>query len=145
VIGQDRPDTFLHLAAKLGIEKRVQFLSGRDDIPRFLLGADVLIHPAYRENTGTVLLEAAVAGLPVLTTAVCGYSHYIREYDVGVVVDEPFSQITLNEALSNMLLDDQRRAHWQANALRMAETADIYSLFDRAADFIVHAAKRKTL
>lgn len=145
VIGQDRPDIFLHLATKLGIGKRIQFLSGRDDIPRFLLGADVLIHPAYRENTGTVLLEAAVAGLPVLTTAVCGYSHYIREYDVGVVVDEPFSQITLNEALSNMLLDDQRRAHWQANALRMAETADIYSLFDRAADFIVHAAKRKTL
>ena len=35
-------------------------LKGRDDIPRFLLGADLLIHPAYNENTGTVLLEACL-------------------------------------------------------------------------------------
>ena len=34
--------------------------------------ADLLIHPAYNENTGTVLLEALVAGLPVLVSAVCG-------------------------------------------------------------------------
>lgn len=144
VVGQDRPDTFLHLAGKLGIEKRVQFLSGRDDIPLFLLGADVLIHPAYRENTGTVLLEAAVAGLPVLTTAVCGYSTYIREHDCGVVVDEPFSQNALNDALATMLQDDEQRARWRTNALRLAETADIYSLFERAADFIVAAARQKS-
>lgn len=47
-----------------------QVLKGRSDIPRFLLGADLLIHPAYNENTGTVLLEALVAGLPVLVSAV---------------------------------------------------------------------------
>lgn len=143
VIGQDRPDTFLRLAVRLGIEKNIQFLSGRDDIPQFLLGADVLIHPAYRENTGTVLLEAAVAGLPVLTTAVCGYSHYIREYDCGMVVDEPFLQTTLNDALKAMLLNDQQRAVWREHALQMAENADIYSLFERAADFMVTAAQAR--
>ena len=144
VIGQDRPDKFLRLAAQLGVEKNIQFLAGRDDIPQFLLGADVLLHPAYRENTGTVLLEAAVAGLPVLTTAVCGYSHYLRDYACGVVVDEPFSQGALNSALENMLQDDAQCAQWRENALRMAETADIYSLFERAADFIVAAAGKKS-
>lgn len=143
VIGQDRPDAFLRLAAQLSVEKRIQFLSGRDDVPQFLLGADVLLHPAYRENTGTVLLEAAVAGLPVLTTAVCGYSHYIRAHECGIVIDEPYSQTALNNALTTMLQDDKRRAEWQSNALRMAETADIYSLFERAADFIVSAAREK--
>jgi hypothetical protein len=54
-----------------------RILRGTQRHPRFLLGADLLIHPAYNENTGTVLLEALVAGLPVLTTAVCGYAHYI--------------------------------------------------------------------
>lgn len=141
VIGQDKPDTFLQLARKLGVENQIQFLSGRDDIPNFLQGADVLIHPAYRENTGTVLLEAAVAGLPVLTTAVCGYSCYIRDNSCGIVIDEPYEQQNLDKALASMLQDDAQRIIWRSNALRMAATADIYSLFERAADLIVAAAK----
>ena len=145
IIGQDKPDTFIQLAKKLGVEKNIRFLSGRDDIPYFLQGADVLIHPAYRENTGTVLLEAAVAGLPVLTTAVCGYSRYIREYDCGLVMDEPFDQHEMNDALALMLQDDAQRAIWHSNALKMGETADIYSLFERAADFIVTAKKSSQL
>jgi UDP-glucose:(heptosyl)LPS alpha-1,3-glucosyltransferase len=143
VIGQDKPDAFIRLARKLGVENRLQFLAGRDDIPDFLQGADVLIHPAYRENTGTVLLEAAVAGLPVLTTAVCGYSHYIREYDCGMVVDEPYAQRNLDNALATALRDDAQRAIWRSNGLAMAATADIYSLFGRAAEIIVAAARRR--
>ena len=69
----------------------VEFLKGRSDIPRFLLGADLLIHPAYNENTGTVLLEALVAGLPVLVTDVCGYAHYITDANCGRVVPSPSS------------------------------------------------------
>jgi hypothetical protein len=78
VIGQDDPRSFQLLARRLGVADQLQILKGRSDIPRFLLGADLLIHPAYNENTGTVLLEALVAGLPVLTSEVCGYAHYIR-------------------------------------------------------------------
>lgn len=143
VIGQDKADAFVSLAQKLGINERLQFLAGRDDIPRFLQGADVLIHPAYRENTGTVLLESAVAGLPVLTTAVCGYSTYIREHDCGIVIDEPFSQPALDRALLDMLQDENRRRQWRANALHMAATADIYSLFERAADIVMASAQER--
>ncbi|MFO6381679.1 glycosyltransferase, partial [Pseudomonas aeruginosa] len=71
-IGQDDPKPFLLQIAALGLNDQVQILKGRSDIPRFLLGADLLIHPAYNENTGTVLLEALVSGLPVLVTDVCG-------------------------------------------------------------------------
>jgi UDP-glucose:(heptosyl)LPS alpha-1,3-glucosyltransferase len=31
-----------------------------------------------------VLLEAMVAGLPVLTTAVCGYAHFVSDADAGL-------------------------------------------------------------
>src|SRR5690606_2295489 len=72
VIGQDDPKPFKLQAKALGVSSMVEFLKGRSDIPRFLLGADLLIHPAYNENTGTVLLEALVAGLPVLVSDVCG-------------------------------------------------------------------------
>lgn len=46
----------------------------------------MFLHPAYSENTGTVLLEAMVAGLPVIATDVCGYAHYIVDEHMGKVL-----------------------------------------------------------
>ena len=136
-IGQDDPGVFLRLARSLGIAQRVRILPGRGDIPRFLLGADLLIHPAYNENAGMVLLEALVAGLPVLTSAVCGYAHYIEEAGGGLVVPEPFEQIRLDAMLTTMLTDPDARADYKANALVFAESADIYSNAEYAADLIL--------
>ena len=141
VIGQDAPSLFLRQAKSLGVNERVSILPGRNDIPRFLLGAELLIHPAYNENTGTVLLEALVAGLPVLATAVCGYAHYIEEARGGRVVPEPFNQPMLDAMLAEMLADGAARAEWKANALAFAETADIYSNAERAADLIQKGAQ----
>ena len=139
VIGQDDPSEFLRQAATLRLSERVTIFPGRDDIPRFLLGADLLIHPAYNENTGTVLLEAVVAGLPVLVTAVCGYAHYIDDAEAGCVLPEPFAQAVLDATLAEMLGNQAARHRWQAKALAFAETADIYSNAERAADIILKA------
>lgn len=137
VIGQDDPKPFLLQIKALGLSEQVQILKGRSDIPRFLLGADLLIHPAYNENTGTVLLEALVSGLPVLVTDVCGYAHYIAEADCGRVLASPFDQAQLNRSLAKMLADPAARARWGANGLAFADTADLYSMPQRAADVIL--------
>ena len=137
VIGQDDPKVFQLQSTALGLSDNVTFMKGRSDIPRFLLGADLLIHPAYNENTGTVLLEALVAGLPVLVSAVCGYAHYIAEADSGLVLDEPFEQSQLNKFLARMLKDDAARDVWRRNGLAFADTADLYSMPQRAADVIL--------
>lgn len=137
VIGQDDPKVFQLQSSALGLGDQVTFMKGRSDIPRFLLGADVLIHPAYNENTGTVLLEALVAGLPVLVSAVCGYAHYIAEADSGLVLDEPFDQSQLNHYLARMLKDDAARSIWGRNGLAFADTADLYSMPQHAADVIL--------
>lgn len=138
-IGQDDPRSFQLQAKALGVSDQVQILKGRSDIPRFLLGADLLIHPAYNENTGTVLLEALVSGLPVLVTDVCGYAHYIAEADAGRVLTSPFEQERLNHLLADMLADDQRRAFWGRNGLAYADSADLYSMPQHAADIILAA------
>jgi UDP-glucose:(heptosyl)LPS alpha-1,3-glucosyltransferase len=137
VIGQDDPRPFLLQVRTLGIADRVEILKGRSDVPRFLLGADLLVHPAYNENTGTVLLEALVAGLPVLVTDVCGYAHYIVEADAGRVVASPFEQGRFNRLLVEMLEDDPARQRWSRNGLAFAATADLYSMPQRAADVIL--------
>lgn len=143
VIGQDNPSFFLREAARLGIEKSVQFLGGRDDVPSFLMSADLLLHPAYNENTGTILLEAMTAGLPVLTTDVCGYAHHIQTANAGMVLPSPFQQTELNQALSNMLQSE--RAHFKKNALAYTKHADIYSLPEHASDIIESIANEKQL
>lgn len=137
VVGQDNAKSFQAQARAAGISDRVEFLQGRDDVPRFLLGADLLIHPAYNENTGTVLLEALVAGLPVLVTDVCGYAHFIEEADCGRVVPSPFQQDQLNQMLRQILQDEQVRRRWHENALAFADTADLYSLPEKAAAVIM--------
>jgi len=141
VIGQDDASAYRALAEDLGIGGQVRFFAGRDDVPRFLQGADLLTHPAYAENTGTVLLEAVVAGLPVLVTDVCGYARYVAEAGAGKVLPSPFSQEGFNRAMSSMLLAD--RSQWRDNGLRFAKTADIYDMPARAADVIDSVLERK--
>ena len=142
VIGEDNQTPFLTLAKKLHLLDQVMFLGGRSDVPSFLLAADLLLHPAYHENTGTVLLEALVSGLPVLTVDVCGYAHYIKEANAGIVLSSPFEQLRFNEALQTMIVSDKRKI-WQNNGLAFAKNADIYSLPDKACDLIEQIGLKK--
>ena len=141
VIGKDNPSRFQRQAQKLGLSAQIHFLGGREDVPRFLLAADLLLHPAYNENTGTVILEAIAAGLPVLTTDVCGYASYVQEANAGMVLSSPFQQVAFNQALLSMLLSEQR-SHWQQNAIQFAAQADIYSLPERAATYLEIIARQ---
>jgi len=135
VIGKDNFAPFRALARRLGLTDQLIFFPGRNDIPRFLQAADLLVHPAYHENTGGILLEALVAGLPVLTTATCGYAHYVAEIDGGRVLPEPFDQEQMDATLSEMLQGDDL-ARWSANGITFGQTADLYSLHETAASVI---------
>ena len=134
-IGQDAPGPFRRMAARLRLENQVTILKGRDDIPRFLLGADLLVHPAYMENTGTVILEAIVAGLPVLATDVCGYAKHVTDANAGRLVCSPYQQSDFNDMLLGMMTSGERQA-WKNNGLAYSKVADIYSMPERAADLI---------
>jgi UDP-glucose:(heptosyl)LPS alpha-1,3-glucosyltransferase len=135
VIGTDNEKPFLRQAARLNLQKQLHFLGGRDDVPNYYVAADLLLHPAYNENTGTVLLEALAGGLPVVTTDVCGYAHYVESAAAGSVLPSPFDQAQFNKTLASMLLSPER-PRLRQNALAFAKTADIYSLPERAAALI---------
>ena len=135
LVGRDKPKPFLRQAQQLGIAEQVTILSGRSDIPRFFAAADILLHPAYLESAGYVLLEAAIAGLPVLTTASCGYAFHIERAEAGLVCNEPFDQMQLNAKLAQML-EQLPMANWSANGLRYGSNADLYTMPQVAADLI---------
>lgn len=126
VVGDDKVAPFEKIARRLGVDSKVRFVGGRDDVPQFLVGADLLIHPAYRENTGTVLLEAMVSGLPVIATEVCGYAHYLRDENMGEVLPTPFTLSALTHGIQRLLKVE--RNVWRARGYHFAQKADIYDL-----------------
>lgn len=134
IVGDDKSAVFEKLAAKLGVADAVKFLGGRNDVTRFFWGCDVLIHPAYRENTGTVLLEAMIAGLPVVTSDVCGYAHYVTQAELGKTVSLPFSQSEFEQAVISALAMGRDDCLRRANAF--ADNSDIYSMVPRAVSLI---------
>ncbi|KAA3669513.1 glycosyltransferase family 4 protein [Pectobacterium carotovorum] len=139
VVGQDDPKPFQQQAEQLGIGKQIRFFSGRDDIPDFMAAADLLLHPAHQEAAGIVLLEAIAAGLPILVTDACGYAFYIERSQAGQVIPEPFSQTALNHALSHALSQPETLKQWAENARHFADTEDIYSLPEKAAQLIIES------
>ena len=142
ILGQCQPGRFARLARQHGVADRVHFLGGRLDAPDWMLAADLMIHPAYSENTGTTLVEALAAGLPVLTTEVCGYAIHVTRAQAGVVLASPFSQEACDGALLDLLNPD-KSAQWRANALTYAATEDLYGCHERAADLIEQTIRRK--
>lgn len=137
VVGQDKSKRFKSLAGKFGIEKQVTFFSGRDDVSELMAAADILLHPAYQEAAGIVLLEALASGLPVLVSGICGYAHYIDKAHCGLVIPEPFKQSAFNEMLLKGLKDSALRQQWSINARHYADSQDIYSLPEKAANIIL--------
>jgi len=142
LIGQDNPGRYLRLARKLGISNRFSVLPGRDDIPRFLAAADLLLHPAYSESAGYVLLEATIAGLPVLTTSTCGYAFHIEQAKSGLVCSNPFEQTQLNSYLARMLRELDT-SDWSQNGLEYGRQDELYSQALAVVDFFEEFSVRE--
>lgn len=143
IVGRDPPGPWKRLARRLGVESRVRFLGLRDDVPDLMLAADILLHPALRENTGTVLLEALAAGLPVLATATCGYAPHVARANAGrIIASDPYSQDELDRALRSAIESEDLSA-WQANALAYVDAVDIHGLVDEAATRIAAIAAER--
>ncbi len=140
LVGSDKPRVYLALAKRLGIAERVTIAGGRDDVPSLLAAADLMLHPAYRESAGYTLLEAIVAGLPVLATATCGYACHIKQADAGVVCDEPITQTSINEAL-DMTLRALPTSSWSENGLAYGADENLFRMPQVAVDFIEQFTK----
>lgn len=120
-VGQDNPKQFAAMAEKLGLHDHVVISKGRDDIPKLMQGADVCVHPAYRENTGLVILEGMACGTPMLVTESCGYASHVKLADAGLVSALPYDQnnfntewLTMRKALST---DAKTKPKWAKNGL----------------------------
>jgi len=143
VVGQGHMRELTNLSKSLGIEKQIVFLGGREDVPKLLIASDLMLHPARNEATGTVLIEALAAGLPVICTAICGYSPYVQEAKAGEIIPEPFRQEVLNKVLLNLIADKEKLVEMKRNILNYKGKENFYSRHKFAADIIEIVIKIK--
>lgn len=139
-VGESRIGSIRRLTSSMNLNGQIKILPARVDILRFMVGADLLLHPAYSDNTGTVILESIVAGLPVLATDSCGYAHHIIKADAGLVLTSPFHQTDLNQALCQSL-DSTIRHRWSRNGLAYGKTQDLFQRTHSAVKIIETSAK----
>jgi len=125
IAGNEEPGDYRKQAEHLGLSGQVVFAGPRQDVPDLLTAADLMVHPARNEATGTVLAEAAVCGLPAICSEVCGYSPMVKDAG-GVVLPEPFSAAALTDALELSLRLPGALEQMRKDALEYARKSDFH-------------------
>lgn len=140
VAGQGNPQKYNKLAEALGVNEKIAMLGARDDVPQLMWAADMFLHPAYSEAAGAVLLEAVVAGLPVVATDVCGYADFIRQMNMGRVM----SLVDVETRLASVVgeLSCIERDQWYKRSREASTSFDIFSMVEHAVQFIELAHRK---
>lgn len=123
VAGGGEIEKYKAIAEKHGVADRVFFAGASSDIPHLIAAADLMIHPARKEATGTVIVESLAVGVPVIASAACGYAPYAAAIDPQLVTPEPFVQNDLNTSLTYAM---DRLPDLTAQVLRPGRDLDFY-------------------
>jgi UDP-glucose:(heptosyl)LPS alpha-1,3-glucosyltransferase len=99
VVGAGEPAGLLRMARRLGVSPRFHPLPPMDELAGAYAAANVLAHPARRENSGNTLLEAMACAVPVVASAECGFATHVRAAGCGEVLARGFATADLAEAL----------------------------------------------
>ena len=106
VAGADATNTWQRLAADRGVAERVRFLGHRSDMPAVYAAADALVLPTRYDACANACLEAAAAGLPVVTTVANGAAEVLE--GAGVTVRDPEDVAAVAGALDALADADTR-------------------------------------
>jgi glycosyltransferase EpsF len=89
----------------------IRFLGNRDDIPDIMRSMDLMLFPSIREGFGMVVIEAAAAGVPVVSSSVLGLAEAIAPENLGYTFDPSDYKGAAHLAVK-LLTDKQARAEY---------------------------------
>ena len=114
----------------------IKLLGHRSDVPELLRAADIFVLPSHREGMPRSIIEAMIAGLPVVATDVRGSREEVVPEETGLLVPVKNSA-ALRGALARLIADPSLRVRFGAAGRDRA-----LSLFDEK---LVIARQLKTL
>lgn len=77
-----------HLVTSLGLENRVFFGGFQPEISKIFKQIDIYVQPSRSEGFGLTVVEAMLAGKPVVVTPAGGLPEIIVDGQVGIITDE---------------------------------------------------------
>lgn len=110
-------DALQGLADQWKIAPRVRLLGARDDVPRLLRAFDVFAHPSVEEGLGQAVIEAMLAGVPVVASQAGGVPEVVDDLITGLIVRAGDGE-ALARAL-NAAIRGRERALQRAEAARV--------------------------
>ncbi len=111
------------MATEFGVEDRVTFIGFRPDAAKYLRAFDVFVLPSVKEGMPYVLLEAASADLPIVTTNVVD-PDFVRRYSLRPV--EPSDPEALAGAIQRAA---ETRPYYQEYPTLEKMVADTINLY----------------
>jgi D-inositol-3-phosphate glycosyltransferase len=136
--GLDTPRGLLDLAASLGIDDIVSFVSpmGQARLVDYYQAASLVVVPSYNESFGLVAIEAQACGTPVVAANVGGLPTAVIDGETGVLVEghnpgdyahvigRLLDDEVTRDAMSRAGAEHARQFGWEVTARR---TLDAYS------------------
>lgn len=123
---RDYAESLRRLAADAKVADRVRFLGFRDDVPALMRAADIVVScSTAAEPFGRVLVEAMLAGRPVVATALGGPLEIVDPGRTGLLVP-PDDKIRLAEALALLEESPTKRNEMGKNGRTRAD--NLFSL-----------------
>lgn len=107
-------------AKKNGVSERVRFLGIRDDVGELLSASDAFVQPSLWEGLSLALLEALMAGVPVLATSVEGVVDVV-EHEKSALLVPPKDAAALSDALRRLVEDEDLRMRLSSQGQTRAE------------------------
>ena len=104
---QQYADSLKQLALDLDVQENVIWLGKRNDISDVLAFADVYVHPSLTEGLPSALMEAAMAGLPLIATQAGGMPEIVKDQVTGRLIDSG-NFMQLANAVEEMLTTEHR-------------------------------------
>jgi glycosyltransferase involved in cell wall biosynthesis len=126
IVGPDEENLMPHLTRKgLPVSKLTRWIGATSTPEKFMMAADVLVLPSYREGFGSVIIEAGSCALPVVGYKIDGVIDAVENGVSGVLVDVGEVE-SLAEQLFFLAGDHLKRHSMGCNAMERA--ANLFSV-----------------
>jgi glycosyltransferase involved in cell wall biosynthesis len=103
----------------LGLEQDVLFLGKRDDIPQLLSNSDIFVYPSLLDNQPLAVIEAQIAGKPVIVSDAGGLPEIVEDGVTGLIISAG-NERKLSLSIDYLLTHEHYRVSLGSNAQKWA-------------------------
>ncbi|GAB6137363.1 glycosyltransferase family 4 protein [Halanaerobaculum tunisiense] len=109
IVGEGKKkQVYKEKAKDLGVENKIIFTGFREDIPSILKQIDFMVHTAiYEGGSPWVILEAMMAGVPIVSTEATTIGEFITEGETGYLAEDK-NPADIAQKIIKMINNQQR-------------------------------------